>query len=102
MFRQKLFSSLIVLFLIGLAANAVTQSSVPNKSKQDVTENAPKADRGIAPITTEKIDKVGEAVGDKVDRVGDTASSYFGEWIDSPVFAGISWIKLLISLILLP
>ena len=101
MLRQKLLSSILVLFLIGIAANAFTQSSVPNTSKQEVKETIPRTDQEIAPIKTEKIDEVGGKVGDKVDRIGETASSYFGQWIDSQVFAGISWHKLLFCLFLI-
>ena len=101
MLRQKLLSSILVLFLIGIAANAFTQSSVLNTSKQEVKETIPRTDQEIAPIKTEKIDEIGEKVGDKVDRIGETASSYFGQWIDSQVFAGISWHKLLFCLFLI-
>ena len=101
MLRQKLLLTLLVLFLIGVAANAFTQSSVPNKSKQEISETTPKADQEIAPIKTEKIDEVGGKVGDKVDRIGESASSYFGKWISDSVFAGISWLKLLFCLFLI-
>ena len=83
MLRQKLLLSLLVLFLIGLAANAFTQSSVPKTSKQEVTETTPKTDQEIAPIKTEKIDEVGGKIGDKVDRIGETAPSYFGKMLFS-------------------
>ena len=95
MLGQRLLSSLLVLYLIGLAVNAFTQTSVPDKSKQLVTEAAPGAEQEIAPAKTEKIDEVGEKVGDSIDSMGETASSYFGQWIDSPAIAGISWLKLL-------
>ena len=101
MLRQTLLLSLLVLSLIGIAANAFAQSSVSNTSKQEVKETIPKTDKEIAPVKTEKIDEVGEKVGDKVDRIGETASSYFGQWIDSQVFAGISWLKLLFCLFLI-
>ena len=101
MLRQKLLSSLLVLFLIGMAPNAFAQASVQDKSKQDVTETTPRADKEIAPVKTEKIDKVGEKVGDRIDRIGESASSYFGRWIDSPAFAGISWLKLFFCLLLI-
>ena len=95
MLGQRLLSSLLVLYLIGIAANAFTQTSVPDKSKQVVTEAAPGVEQEIAPVKTEKIDEVGEKVGDSIDSMGETASSYFGQWIDSPAIAGISWLKLL-------
>ena len=101
MLRQKLLSLLLVLFLIGIAANAFTQSYVPNKSKQEEKEAIPRTDQEIAPIKTEEIDNVGEKVGDRVDRIGETAASYFGQWIDRPAFAGISWLKLLFCLFLI-
>ncbi len=99
MLRQKLLLSLLVLFLIGIAANAFAQSSVPNTSKQEVKETIQRTDQEIAPIKTEKIDEVGGKVGASVDRIGETASSYFGKWITGQAFAGISWLKLLFCLI---
>ena len=66
MLRQKLLSLLLLLFLIGIAANAFTQSPVPNTSKQEVKETIPRTDQEIAPIKTEKIDEVGEKGGDGV------------------------------------
>jgi len=87
--------------LIGIAANAFTQSSAPNKSKQDVTETSPRTEQEIAPVKTEKIGEVGEKVGDSIDKIGETAPSYFGQWIAGSVFAEISWLKLLSCLFLI-
>jgi predicted PurR-regulated permease PerM len=95
MLRQRLLLLLLVLFGVLIVANASTQTAIPAKSKQEVTETLPRTDKEIAPVKTEKIDEVGEKVGDRIDRIGETASSYFGQWIDSPAFAGVSWLKLL-------
>ena len=89
MFGQRLLSLLLVFFLIGVAANAFTQTSVPDKSKQVVTEAAPGAEQEIAPVKTEKIDEVGEKVGALLASLGigglavalaarDTIANFFG------------------------
>jgi len=94
MLHQRLLLTLLVFFGVVIVANAFTQTTVPAESKQKVTETAPRAEQEIAPVKTEKLDEVGEKVGDRIDRIGETATSYFGQWIDSPAFAGISWLKL--------
>ena len=101
MLRQRLLLLLLIFFWVVIVANASTQTTVPTESKQEVKETIPRTDQEIAPVKTEKIDKVGEKVGDRIDRIGESASSYFGRWIDSPAFAGISWLKLFFCLFLI-
>ena len=95
MLRQRLLLLLLVLFGVLIVANASAQTAVSAESKDEGTETAPRAEKEIAPVKTEKIDMVGEKVGDRIDKIGETASSYFGRWISGSVFAGVSWLKLL-------
>ena len=74
MLRKRFLLILLVPFWVLPAVNASTQKAVPDKSKQKITETATRAEQKIAPGKTEKIDKV----GDRLDRIGETASSYFG------------------------
>jgi len=49
----------------------------------------------------DKIDQVGEKVGQQIDDITQRASSRIGPWINSEVFSGITWFKLILCLFLL-
>ena len=66
MLRQKLLLSLLVLFLIGIAANAFAQSSVPNTSKQEVKEQ----------ITAEDVDKALESKKYRLNSIEEYVAEY--------------------------
>lgn len=46
-------------------------------------------------------DQAGHSVGKKIDRFTQKGSAWFGSWIDVKVFAGITWLKLTVSLLLI-
>ena len=48
-----------------------------------------------------KVDQVGQKVGQQIDDITQQASSRIGSWINAKVFAGITWFKLIICLLLL-
>ena len=50
---------------------------------------------------TGKIDEAGSIVGEKIEQIGTKASDRLGGWINSKVFIGISWLKLLFCLMLI-
>ena len=50
---------------------------------------------------TGKIDEAGSIVGEKIEQIGSKASDRLGGWINSKVFMGISWLKLLFCLMLI-
>ncbi|MBW2567560.1 MAG: mechanosensitive ion channel family protein [Deltaproteobacteria bacterium] len=47
-----------------------------------------------------KIDKAGEALGKGIERFSEKASTHVGGWINTEVFAGITWLKLSFCLLL--
>jgi MscS family membrane protein len=53
------------------------------------------------PTRTERIDMAGEKVGQSLDHMSAAASTHMGTWINKPVFNGISWLKLLLSMVLI-
>jgi len=53
-----------------------------------------------AGVISQKADKVGKKVGDKIDNLSQRATSQYGDWISIEVFSGISWFKLILSLFL--
>ncbi len=46
------------------------------------------------------VDKAGERIGQLIDKFSDAASSKLGKWIDTEIFLGITWLKLLFCLLL--
>ena len=46
-------------------------------------------------------EQAGEKFGQKMDDFTDLAALRFGSWINAEVFAGITWVKLLLSILLL-
>ena len=69
------------------------KTSGPDSPSEEQTEEIPQ--------TPNKLDQAGEEVGEQIDLFTQWASSHIGSWINTKVFAGISWIKLLLSLLLL-
>jgi len=53
------------------------------------------------PKEPKKIDRVGEKIGHQIDDFSRKASSRIGTWINSKAFYGITWLKLVISFLLL-
>jgi len=54
-----------------------------------------------ASLQAKKIDAAGEKVGQKIETFTDLAASKLGGWVKFKVFAGITWLKLIFSLLLL-
>ena len=100
MLRKRFFLFLLVLFIVVPAAIAFAQTPVSDESKPEQAPTDPGEKQTISPLKTEKIDMAGQKIGDGVDRIGDAASSRLGQWIATPIFAGISSLKLLICLFL--
>jgi MscS family membrane protein len=100
MLRKRFFLFLLVLFIVVPAAIAPAQTQVSDESQPEQAPTDPGEKQTISPLKTEKIDRAGQKIGDGVDRIGDAASSRLGQWIATPIFAGISSLKLLICLFL--
>jgi MscS family membrane protein len=100
MLRKRLFLILLVLFIVVPAAIASAQTPVSAESKQEEAPIGLREKRDLNPLRTEKVDRAGQKIGEGVDRIGDAAASHLGQWIDTSIFAGISWLKLLFCLFL--
>jgi MscS family membrane protein len=53
------------------------------------------------PKEHKKIDKMGEKVGHEIDDFSQKASSQIGTWINTNVINGITWLKLILTLLML-
>jgi MscS family membrane protein len=68
-----------------------TKSGVNAMSSPKQEETAPKKTR---------IDQAGEKMSERIDGFTKKASTHVGSWIDTTVFAGITWLKFLFCLLL--
>ena len=73
-------------------------SSTENKTN---TESPSDLATKEIPKEPKKIDQVGEKVGHEIDDFSQKASSRIGAWINTKDFYGITWLKLILSLLLL-
>lgn len=79
----------------------------PYDGLSQVKENAGVSEVVSEPVpgpvrdTTSVIGEAGEKMGKGIDRLSQKASARVGSWIDAKIFAGISWLKLIICLLLL-
>ena len=69
-----------------------------NRSNTKLPSGLPAEEISTQPIV---VDQAGEKVGQKIDDFTKQAASRIGNWIDAEVFAGITWVKLILSLFLL-
>jgi MscS family membrane protein len=69
--------------------------------KSGVSEAVDRPPSGTERDATAVIGEAGEKMGKGIDRLSQKASARMGSWIDAKVFAGISWLKLIICLFLL-
>ena len=75
-----------------------TATSIENKSNTESSSELPAKE---IPKQPTKVDLAGEKVGQQIDNFAQQASSRIGSWINAKVFAGITWLKLILSLFLL-
>ena len=75
-----------------------TAASIEKKTNTESPSESPADQISKEP---DKIDQVGEKVGQQIDGITQQASSRIGPWINAEVFSGISWFKLILCLCLL-
>ena len=89
---------MLLAFFVTPALSASTSTdSVSDKPSQVV--DAPEEDDGLRP-EFDRIDQAGNKVGEKIEQLGDKASDRFGAWINTKLYFGISWLKLLFCLLM--
>lgn len=106
---KTLFITVCLLFLYAILGvrlplcSAVSETAVQsgNSTSGVGTFVLPNAGTFPLQIHTEKIDTVGDNLSDKIDKASDRASLQFGTWVSKEAFAGITWLKLSICVLLL-
>ncbi len=75
-----------------------TAKSSENRSNTESPSDLPTKE---IPKQPKKVDLAGEKVGEQIDDFTQQVSSRLGGWINAKAFAGITWLKLILSLLLL-
>jgi len=108
--RRFLITSTIVLFFIlflPIASSSVesgqsdiTPAAVNNDTVDKADSVGQERNRDMG-VSTPKAETVGNKLDDQIDTFSKRATSQFGDWMSINVYAGISWFKLLLILILI-
>lgn len=96
-YRLLLIIALVFVFSLPALSQPKSDSS-PAKTPEAIKETGDEQE--MKPATV-KIDEAGSIVGEKIEQIGTKASDRLGGWINSKVFMGISWLKLLFCLMLI-
>jgi MscS family membrane protein len=101
---------LAVLLVINVYLPTWAQSVESNSEKDEIatsienktnTESPSDATAENIPEQSKMVDQTGDKVGQQIDKFTQQASSRIGSWINAKVFAGITWLKLIVCLLLL-
>jgi len=76
-----------------------TQTAQTSENKIDSPQVEAEKNETHAP-KEKAVDKAGERVGQQIDKFSRSASLKIGKWIEVEIFAGITWLKLLLCLLL--
>ena len=104
------FPILVIFLFFNFCLPIWAQSGESNSEKAEKASSAEnktntESPSGLAaneiPKEPKKIDEVGEKVGHEIDDFSQKASSRIGAWINTKVFYGITWLKLILCLLLL-
>ncbi len=106
----RLLSISVVLILLNFCWSSWAQGINPDSQKKETAttgeinataDSTSDITKNKAPRDPKKVDLVGKKVGQQIDEITEQASSRIGSWINAEVFAGISWFKLILCLLLL-
>jgi MscS family membrane protein len=111
---KRLWSILLPILAVFLVINVYlptwAQSVESNSEKDEIatsienktnTESPSDTTAKNIPEQSKMVDQTGDKVGQQIDKFTQQASSRIGSWINAKVFAGITWLKLIVCLLLL-
>ena len=93
----RLLVILLVLSASPVLASSPESDATPSDTAQTAEEHADELE--LKPEFS-RIDEAGNRVSEKIEALGVKASDRLGAWINSKVYFGISWLKLLFCLLL--
>jgi MscS family membrane protein len=77
-------------------AQTASKGGMPQKTIESKTD-----DTQLPAKKIKAVDKAGESIGKSIDKFSRSASLKIGKWVGVEVFAGITWLKLLLCLFLI-
>jgi MscS family membrane protein len=77
------------------------KSKIGDKKGEASSGTQPPPEENIAPVDTEKIEKAGKKVGEKLDEVAEKSSYVLGDWVTAKAFNGVTWLKLITTVLIL-
>ncbi|MGD9331524.1 MAG: mechanosensitive ion channel [Desulfobacterales bacterium] len=99
MIVRKFIAGLMVLFLWGpVLAHAADALQPGDADLGAETENTALDKQLPYDIDNNRLDRAGETIGKKIEKIGDSAAAKVGRWVTTEVFFGIRWFKLLLCL----
>lgn len=106
--QRILILGLLLAFVLGLTPCNAAWGEFKKTPKETAVKTDAVRPEAAAPKAVEEktdqlqtLERTGEKISSGIDRFGKQAESHFGAWINTPVFAGITWLKLLFCLLLL-
>ena len=100
---KRVFWAILVLGVtlwLNAPCHVLGQTDKQEEGPPTTTEGVSSGEGAVAPVGMNKIDKAGEALGKGIERFSEKASTHVGSWINTEVFAGITWLKLSFCLLL--
>ncbi|MBT8365678.1 MAG: mechanosensitive ion channel family protein [Deltaproteobacteria bacterium] len=85
----------------GVESRLTQNKTTPTTEGATKTESPSDRSSEKSPAGPNKLDQVGEKVGNQVDDITRKASSRFGKWIGTEALYGITWLKLIACFVLL-
>ena len=101
-FTNKILKIILPVVIIAVSsAHSATAQSQSDPASPALSQTAQEpVDEGDLNPGISTIDEAGNIVAEKIEQLGATASDRLGGWIDSKVYADISWLILLFCLLL--
>lgn len=96
-----LFFLVMLALSLGAPHNILGQTQGEEASPSEVSNSTPAPKIDGRTTQMKKVELAGEKIGESVEAFSKKASSHFGGWFNVKVFAGITWLKLGICLVLL-
>lgn len=96
-----LFFLVMLALSLGVPHNILGQTQGEPASPSEVSNSTPAPKIDGRTTQMKKVERAGEKIGESVEAFSKKASSHLGGWFNVKVFAGITWLKLGICLVLL-
>ena len=101
MIQRNVMAALACLLLL-LGGGDLTVASTAQAAASNQKQEAEKPEAAQEPafeIEEKRLDRAGETIGKEIEKIGDSAATKLGRWVNTEAFYGIRWFKLLLCLL---